>query len=224
MRILMVEDEKFLAKATAEIMKKHHYTVDLAHDGEYGLDLALTGIYDLLILDIMLPKMDGFAILEKIRKKGINTPVILLTARGEVEDRVRGLDLGADDYLPKPFHHAELLARLRALSRRKSDLQVDGSLRYGDLILAVNTLTLSCGTEEVKLPLKESQILEMLMQNKNLVLNKEQIIEKVWGYDSEAEENHVEVHISLIRKKMKKIATKTTIKTIRRLGYTLKGE
>lgn len=217
----MVEDEKYLAKAVAEILKKNHYIVDLAHDGEYGLDLALSGIYDLFIFDIMLPKMDGLTILEKIRKAGIDEPVILLTARGEVEDRVRGLDLGADDYLPKPFHNDELLARLRALSRRKEELQVDGSLIFGDLKLFPHALSLSCDDNQVKMTLKETQVLEMLIKNKNKVLSKEQMIEKIWGYDSEAEDNHVEAHISLIRKKLTKINSSVAIKTIRGAGYTL---
>jgi len=220
----MIEDEKFLAKAVAEILKKNKYSIDLAHDGEYGLDLALTGIYDLFIIDITLPKMDGFTILENIRKQGIDTPVILLTARGDVSDRVRGLDLGADDYLPKPFHNDELLARLRALSRRKSEIQVEGLLTFSDLKLSPNTLTLSCGERAVKMALKESQILEMLINNKNRAISKQQIIEKVWGYDSEAEENHVEVHISLIRKKIKKVKSKASIKIIRGVGYILKGD
>lgn len=217
----MVEDEKYLAKAVAEILKKNYYMIDLAHDGEYGLDLALSGIYDLFIFDIMLPKMDGLTLLENVRKAGINEPVILLTARGEIEDRVRGLDLGADDYLAKPFHNDELLARLRALSRRKEELQVDGSLTFGDLKLLPHLLNLNCGHEQMKMTLKETQILEMLIKNKNRVLSKEQMIEKIWGYDSEAEDNHVESHISLIRKKLTQMKSSVTIKTIRGAGYTL---
>lgn len=217
----MVEDEKYLAKAIAEILKKNYYTVDIAHDGELGLELALSGIYDIFIFDIMLPKRDGLSLLKAVRKQGIQTPVILLTARAEVEDKVLGLDLGADDYLPKPFHNAELLARLRALSRRQETLQIDGILTFGDLKLSPHTLMLNGDHGEVKLTLKEAGILEMLIQNKNRILSKERMIEKIWGYDADVGDNHVEAHISLIRKKLGQIKSAVKIKTIRGAGYTL---
>jgi len=221
MRVLMVEDEKYMARAIAEVLKKNKYSVDLAHDGQYGLDCALSGIYDMIILDIMLPKIDGFSILKEIRNQRIETPVILLTARGQVEDKVSGLDLGADDYLTKPFHADELLARLRALGRRKDALLHDGILRFSDISLSPNTLMITSNDKRVKLTLKESQLLELLIHNENIILSKDTIIEKIWGFDSDVEDNHVEAHISLLRKKLSKIDSCTQIKTIRGAGYTL---
>jgi len=217
----MVEDEKYMARAVAEILKKNKYTVDLVHDGAEGLDFALSGIYDVMIFDIMLPGMDGISILKDLRRKGIDTPVILLTAKGELEDRVKGLDAGADDYLPKPFHTEELLARIRALQRRKPDFHEDGVISIGDIRFSPHTLMLACKDKEVKLQLKEAQILELLIENRNLVVSKTGIIEKVWGYDSETEDNHVEIHISRLRKKLAQIDSATIIQTIRGAGYTL---
>jgi DNA-binding response OmpR family regulator len=221
MRVLMVEDEKYMAKAVAEILKKNHYAVDLVHDGADGLDYALSDIYDIIILDIMLPQKDGLTILKEIRKAGITAPVILLTAKGQIEDKVKGLDFGADDYLPKPFHTDELLARLRALNRRKPELCNDGILNFGDLQLAPNSLMLSHDGQETKLKLKEAQILELLITNKNQILSKDTIIERVWGYDADAEDNHVETHISRLRKAMSQIQSHVNISAIRGAGYTL---
>jgi DNA-binding response OmpR family regulator len=221
MRVLMVEDEKYMAKATAEVLKKHHYTVDLAHDGRYGLDCALTGIYDLIILDIMLPQMDGLTVLREVRKKGIEAPVILLTAKGQIEDKVRGLDLGADDYLAKPFHTDELLARLRALKRRKSEFAHEGLLTFGDLSFAPHSLQLTCGKQDIELKLKEAQLLELLMDNRNRIVSKDTIIAKLWGYDAEAEDNHVEIHVSRLRKKLAEIRSNACIRTVRGAGYML---
>lgn len=221
MRILLVEDEKYLALAVVESLKKNHYSVDLAHDGEYGLDCALSGIYDAIILDIMLPKRDGLSVLTELRENKIDTPVILLTARDTIEDKVKGLDLGADDYLPKPFHTEELLARLRALGRRKSELLNDGVLTFGDIGLIPHTLMLSCGDREAKLTLKESQLLEMLIKNTYAIVSKDMMIEKVWGYESDAEDSHVESHISLLRKKLSAVESHCSIRSIRGAGYTL---
>jgi len=221
MRVLMVEDEKYMAKAVAEILKKNHYTVDLAHDGSDGLDYALSAIYDIIILDIMLPKMDGLTILSEIRKAGIDTPVILLTAKGQIEDKVKGLDFGADDYLTKPFHTDELLARLRALHRRKPELCNNGFISFGDIEFSPHTLVLRCGKKETVLKLKESQLLELLIANKNTVISKNTIIERVWGYDAQAEYNHVEIHISRLRKQLSQIESQITINTVRGAGYTL---
>lgn len=223
MRILMVEDEKYIAEAIAEVLKKNNYTVDLAFDGEYGLDCANSNIYDILILDIMLPKMNGLNILKEIRKNNIKTKVILLTAKDQVEDKIKGLDLGADDYMQKPFHTEELLARLRALSRRNIEVNNSGNISFGELIFNPQTLFIKCGEKEVKLTLKESQILELLIQRNKMIVSKESIIEKVWGYDSNADDNTVEIHISLLRKKLKKVKTTVIIETIRGAGYTLKG-
>ncbi|AOY78027.1 response regulator transcription factor [Clostridium formicaceticum] len=222
MRILMVEDEKYMAEAIVQVLKKNNYSVDLVYDGEDGLDYGLSGIYDLIILDIMLPKMNGINVLRELRKTGIETPVILLTARGETEDKVQGLDSGADDYLAKPFHTDELLARLRALGRRKTELINDGILKYGDIELNPLTLMLCCGNKKIKLTLKESQILEMLIKRNNMVISKEMIIEKLWGYDTDAEDNRVEIHVSLLRKKINRLESKVSIHTIRGAGYVLK--
>lgn len=221
MRILMVEDEKYMARAVAEVLKKNHYTVDLAHDGQYGLDCALSNIYDIIILDIMLPERDGLSILEEVHRNRIETPVILLTARGQLEDKVRGLDSGADDYLAKPFHTDELLARLRALGRRKPGLVNDGTLIFGDLQLLPYALMLKCKGQEIRLTLKEAQLLELLINNRNMIISKDTIIEKIWGYETDAMDNHVEAHISLLRKKLSEIQSGSIIRTIRGAGYTL---
>ncbi|HHW23351.1 MAG TPA: response regulator transcription factor [Clostridiaceae bacterium] len=222
MRLLMVEDEKYMAEAVAQVLKKNNYSVDLAYNGEDGLDCGLSGIYDIIILDIMLPKMDGISILKELRRNGIETPVILLTARGEVEDKVRGLDSGADDYLAKPFHTDELLARLRALARRKTELINDGILKFGDIKLNPYTLLLVSGNKEAELTLKESQLLELLIKRNGIIVSKENIIEKLWGYDTDAEDNRVEIHVSLLRKKLALVDSDVYIHTVRGAGYVLK--
>ncbi|SNS93258.1 DNA-binding response regulator, OmpR family, contains REC and winged-helix (wHTH) domain [Anaerovirgula multivorans] len=222
MRILMVEDEKYMAEAIVQVLKKNNYSVDLVYNGEDGLDCGLSDIYDIIILDIMLPKLNGINVLKELRKNGIETPVILLTARGETEDKVQGLDSGADDYLAKPFHTDELLARLRALGRRKTELINDGILKYGDIQLNPLTLMLGCGSKEIKLTLKESQILEILIKRNNMVISKEMIIEKLWGFDTDADDNHVEIHVSLLRKKLNRLESEVLIHTIRGAGYVLK--
>ena len=222
-RVLMVEDEKYIAEAVAQVLRKNNYSIDLAHNGEYGLDCGLSGIYDIIILDIMLPKMDGISLLRELRKNRIETPVILLTAKSQIEDKVQGLDCGADDYLAKPFHADELLARLRALGRRKSELNNDSILKLAEMELNPHTLLLSCKNKRVSLTLKESQILELLIKRKNIIISKEAIIEKLWGYDTEAEDNHVEIHISLLRKKLNQVGTKVNIRTIRGSGYIIEG-
>ncbi|HCQ89283.1 MULTISPECIES: response regulator transcription factor [unclassified Clostridium] len=221
MRILMVEDEKYMAEAIEQVLKKNNYSVDLAFDGEYGLDCGLSGIYDIIILDIMLPKMDGVGVLKELRKNGIEAPVILLTAKGETEDKVIGLDSGADDYLAKPFKTEELMARLRALSRRKNELIKDNILQYTDIELNPLTLNLSCGSKEFKLTLKECQLLELLIKRKDIIISKDSIIEKLWGYETCAEDNNVEVYISFLRKKLSRIKSQVIIQTVRGAGYVL---
>lgn len=221
MRILLVEDELHLAEALVQILRKNNYTVDAVHDGEAGLDNALSNIYDLILLDIMLPKMDGISILKEIRKEGLGVPVILLTAKGEISERVAGLDSGADDYLPKPFATEELLARIRAMSRRKGEVAPDNTIKYGDLELDTSTLKLICGAKEVKLILKESELLELLISRKNSAISKEMIIEKLWGFDAEVEHNHVEVYISFLRKKLVFLNSEVVINTLRGVGYIL---
>ncbi|WP_139904308.1 response regulator transcription factor [Clostridium thermarum] len=221
MRILLVEDEIPLAEALAQILRKNNYTVDMVHDGEIGLDNAFSDIYDLIILDIMLPKMDGLTVLKNIRKEGLGVPVILLTAKGEITDKVAGLDSGADDYLAKPFATEELLARIRAVARRKGEVIQNSTLKFGDIELNPSTLKLSTSTKEVKLILKESELLELLINRKNSATSKELIIEKLWGFDSEVEHNHVEVYISFLRKKLAFLNSKVIISTVRGVGYIL---
>lgn len=223
MRILLVEDEEYMAQAVTQVLEKNNYTVDLAHDGEYGLDCALSGIYDIIILDIMLPGRSGLEILKTLRQEKIAVPVLLLTAKSETEDKVTGLDLGADDYLTKPFEMQELLARLRVLARRKQEITVQSGYEFGDLLLNPYTLSLFCGSQSFKLTLKESQLLEMLMDARGGVISKDRIIEKVWGFDSEAEDRHVEVYISFLRKKLKALGANTSIETVRGIGYALRA-
>ena len=221
MRILLVEDEIYIARPIEQLLKKNHYSVDMAHDGEHGLDCGLTGVYDIIILDILMPKMDGIQVLKKLQDNGITTPVLLLTAKDRTSDKVLGLDSGADNYLAKPFENEELLARLRALGRRKNSLIVDGILSYKDITLNPHALILSCGDITTKLSLKESGLLVMLIQSGSIPVSKERFIEKIWGYDSDAEHSHVEYHISLLRKKLAQTKTNITIQVVRNVGYLL---
>ena len=223
MRILLVEDEIYMAQAVAQVLEKNNYTVDLAHDGEYGLDCALSGIYDIIILDIMLPGRSGLEILNTLRQEKIAVPILLLTAKSETEDKVIGLDLGADDYLTKPFDMPELLARLRVLVRRKQEISFQNNCTFGDIILDPHALSLHCGNQSFKLTLKESQLLEMLIDARGGVISKSRIIEKVWGFDSDAEDRHVEVYISFLRKKLKALDADTSIETVRGMGYALRA-
>lgn len=220
MKILLIDDEVALTDALSEILKKNKYLVDTAPNGEEGLSLALTDLYDLIILDIMMPIMDGYQVLKALRSKNVSTPVLLLSAKSETFDKVNGLNLGADDYLTKPFDTGELLARIRALLRRKAEFTGD-TLSYNDISLDRNTYELICEGRKISLGKKEFQILEMLIINKGKCLNKEKIIDKIWGYDSEAEYNTIEVYLSFIRKKLSALLSKTEIKSIRGIGYTL---
>ena len=221
MRILLVEDEIHLAEAMEQILKKNNYSVDLACDGEYGLDCALSGIYDIIVLDIMLPKMDGIRVLKELRCKDVVTPVILLTAKGETEDKVNGLDSGADDYLAKPFRTEELLARLRALGRRTGELVQDNILRFCDIEFSPLTLDLWCRRKSFKLTLKEGQLLELLLKHVGIILPTTTIIEKLWGFETETEDSHVQVYISFLRKKLTQLDSTVKIKTVRGVGYIL---
>ncbi|SET94528.1 response regulator transcription factor [Paenibacillus sp. NFR01] len=221
MRILIVEDEVHLAEAVTQILKKNNYSVDAVHDGRTGLDFALSGIYDLLLLDIMMPELDGIGVLQKLRGKGIATPVIFLTAKGEISDMVAGLDYGADDYIAKPFSTEELLARIRAVMRRRGEVLPEDALKFGDLELNTTTLRLAVKGKDMKLNLKESELLELLMTRRQSVTSKEQIIEKLWGFDSEAEHNNAEVYVSFLRKKLTFLGSEVRIGTIRGVGYVL---
>ena len=221
MRLLVVEDEMQLADALSEILKRNMYTVDTSYDGIAGLDNAMSGVYDCIILDIMLPGMNGIDVLRNMRSGGIGTPVLLLTARSEVEDKINGLDCGADDYLTKPFVTGELLARVRALTRRKGDIVGESKLAYNGLELNKNTCSVIWQGNDVKLSLKEYQIMELLISNPHQILPKERIIEKIWGYESDVEYNNIEVYISFLRKKLSVISAPVQIKTARGIGYSL---
>lgn len=220
MRVLIVEDERRLAQTLADLMEAHNYGADIAYDGEEGLDNALSGIYDVILLDVMLPKRNGYEIVHELRKEGHKTPVLMLTARTEVEDRINGLDSGADYYLTKPFDSNELLACIRAITRRNTDV-VDNTLAFGDLRLELETCQLSCGERSVRLSKKEFSMMEKLMANSGKVVTKEQLLLSVWGYESDAEDNNVEVYISFLRKKLKHLKSCVAIKTLRMVGYVL---
>lgn len=224
MRILLVEDEKRLAMALAHILKKNNYGLDIAYDGQTGQEMAETGIYDLIILDRMLPQKEGVAVLKELRAQGITTPVLLLTAKDAIEDRVEGLDAGADDYLVKPFATQELLARVRALGRRQDNQVHSESLQVSSLILDPLQCIITFGGQTTKLTLKESQLLELLMRNRGQVLTKEQILDRVWGLDTAVELNNVEIYIHYLRKKLTVLDSPVRLETIRGVGYCLKGE
>lgn len=221
MRILIAEDELHLAEAVSQILKKNNYSVDMVHDGRDALDYAQSGIYDLLLLDIMMPKMDGMTVLKTLRADGDHTPVILLTAKGELSDKVSGLDYGADDYIAKPFATEELLARIRAALRRKGEVIPEDAMKFGDIELNKTHLKLMVEGKEMKLNLKEGELLELLITRRQAVTSKEQIIEKLWGFDSEVEYNNVEVYISFLRKKLTFLQSSVRISTIRGVGYVL---
>lgn len=221
MKILVVEDEIQLADALSELLKRNMYSVDTFYNGIDGLDNALTGVYDCILLDIMLPGMNGIEVLREIRREKINTPVLLLTARSEVDDKINGLDCGADDYLTKPFVTGELLARVRALTRRKGEIVDENSFEYKDVALHKNTCSLSCGGNDIKLSLKEYLVMEMLIANPSQILTKERIIEKIWGSESDVEYNNIEVYISFLRKKIVSLGAGVQIKTARGIGYFL---
>lgn len=224
MRILIVEDEPILADTLREILISQRYTADVATDGEDGLYYATQVQYDAVILDIMLPKMSGFEVLKSIREKKINTPVLLLTAKDGVDDKVRGLDLGADDYLTKPFSSKELLARLRALTRRRGEVLLS-EISFGDLQLNLSTFNLNCNGKKIHLGGKEFEIMRVLMLNEGIVLSKDTLISKVWGGDSDIMENNVEAYISFLRRKLDFLASNVQICAARKQGYYLsKGE
>ncbi|MCR4644907.1 MAG: response regulator transcription factor [Oscillospiraceae bacterium] len=222
MKLLVVEDEVALAEALSEILKRNKYVVDTVYDGEDGLAYGLTDIYDCIILDIMLPKLNGIEVLKTLRKRHISTPVLLLTAKSDTEDKINGLDSGADDYLTKPFVSGELLARVRSLTRRKGEVVTD-EFNFGDIALNKSTFSLSREGQFVKLSLKEYQIMELLIANPKQLIPKERFIEKIWGYESDVEYNNVEVYISFLRKKLSAIGSTVTIKTARGIGYYLEG-
>lgn len=220
MNILIADDERDLTDALKEILKRNNYSVTVANDGETGLDFALSGVFDLIILDVMMPKIDGFTVLKTIRGQKMDVPVLMLSAKAETANKIGGLNLGADDYITKPFDTEELLARIRALLRRKEKFTGD-VLNYGDISLDRDNAELSCGDKKITLGKKEFQILEMLILNVGKSIDKERFIEKIWGYDTEAEYNTIEVYVSFLRKKLNAVNAKTEIKSLRGIGYTL---
>lgn len=220
MRLLLAEDEKALSSALQVILKHNNYSVDAVYNGQDAYDYIVTGVYDGVILDVMMPKMDGFAVLSKVRNEGCDVPIIMLTAKSETDDKINGLDLGADDYLAKPFEMKELLARIRSITRRKSDA-VSAELKVGDCTLNCLNYELTGPGGSVKLQNKEYQIMEILMANQNSVISADLMMEKVWGYDSDAEINVVWVNISYLRKKLGQIKSNVVIKAVRNQGYIL---
>ena len=221
MRVLLVEDEKRMAQALCEILRQVKSDVDHCADGLEGLAAIEAGAYDLVVLDVMLPHKDGFSIAREARAKGIRTPILMLTAKSELDDTVTGLDCGADDYLTKPFRTRELLARLRALGRR-SLRSADGALAFGDIELNRGASLLVCGENSVRLSEKEFRILEYLIANTGQILTREQLAVKIWGYESDAEYNNVEVYMSFARKKLNFVKARTEIKAVRGVGYELR--
>lgn len=223
MRLLLVEDEKRMAQALCELLRLEGYEVDWFGDGAEGLDACETGVYDIIILDVMLPSLNGFEIAHRARQSGVTAPILMLTAKAELDDKVTGLDSGADDYLTKPFMTKELLARLRALGRRSLGTP-DGRLTFGDISLDTNSLTLSCTAngQSVRLGEKEFRIMEYLMSNAGRILTREMLAVKIWGFESSAEYNNVEVYMSFTRKKLAFIGARTEIKAVRGVGYELR--
>ena len=220
MRLLLAEDEKALSSALQVILKHNNYSVDAVYNGQDAYDYIVAGGYDGVILDVMMPKMDGFTVLSKIRSEGCDVPVIMLTAKSETDDKINGLDLGADDYLAKPFEMKELLARIRAITRRKSEA-VSADMIYGDCTLNSLNYELSSDGGSVKLQNKEYQIMELLMANQKSIISAELMMEKIWGYDTDTEISVVWVNISYLRKKLGQIGSKVSIKAVRNQGYTL---
>ncbi len=219
MKILIIEDEKILADSLKTLLESKGFEVEAVYDGETGKEYAELGIYDLLILDVMMPKMDGYEVARQVRSKRCSTPILMLTAKSEVEDRIKGLNSGADYYLTKPFYTAELLACINALLRRQGN-QVD-ELVFGNTSLDLASGKLICGEKSVRLSAKEFDVMRLLMQSKDRNLSKEALLARVWGYDSNAVENHVEVYIGFLRKKLRSIGSDISIEAIRRLGYHL---
>lgn len=222
MKILIIEDEKILADSVKTLLEGKGFEVECAYDGEEGAEYAELGIYDLLILDVMMPKMDGYAVAKSVRARRCTTPILMLTARAGVEDRIMGLNAGADYYLTKPFDIRELLACINALLRRQGN-QVD-ELRYGNTSLDLSTCTLLCGDKSVRLSAKEFDVMRILLQSGEKNLSKEVLLARVWGYDSNAVDNHAEVYVGFLRKKLASIGSNVKIEAIRRQGYHLEVE
>lgn len=224
MKILIIEDEYSLADAISETLKKENFTVEIISDGEEGEYEALTNIYDIILLDVMLPNKNGFEILKELRKEKIETPIIMLTAKSEIYDKLNGLENGADDYITKPFHIKELVARIKVILKRNSKIEDTNVLEFSDLKLNTKTGKMTSNENEITINGKELELLETLLLNKNQIINREILANKIWGYDSEAEYNNVEVYISFLRKKLKLLKSKVKIKSVRGIGYKMEEE
>ena len=223
MRILLAEDEKSMSKALTVILTKNNYSVDAVFDGEEALSYILTGDYDLIILDVMMPKMDGFEVVRRIRAKGIAIPVMMLTAKSQTDDKVEGLDLGANDYLTKPFESRELLARIRALTRTAAS-SADNTLRYGNITLDRASFELKGPGGSVRLPAKEFQLLEYLLMNPGVLMSSEKLFDKVWGLDFDGDISIVWTNLSYLRRKLTQVGADVKIKAVRNAGYTLEQD
>lgn len=220
MRLLIAEDELDLAEALTVFFQKNHFSVDAVNDGADAYEYASSGEYDAIILDVMMPKMNGIDVLRRLRAEGIKTPVMMLTAKGMKDDRITGFNAGADDYLPKPFEPDELICRVRAMLRR-SDNYRPSALEFGDVTLDPSTGMLACSGRSVRLSGREYQVMELFMRSPNVVFSADKIMERVWGWDSDAEINVIWVHISNLRKKLRSIGSKITVRAVRGLGYAL---
>lgn len=221
MRILIIEDDEVLANAMAEVLENEKFEVNIETEGEKGQDEALTNIYDLMILDVMLPGKNGFDILKTLKKEKIKAPIIIVTAKDEIEDKLNGLENGADDYITKPFHIKELLARVKLSIRRKNDIEDTNLLKFEDLMLDKDSGILSCDEKNIQISGKELNLMEFLLINRNKAVDRETIANKIWGFDSDSDYNNVEVYISFLRKKLKLLKTIVKINTVRGLGYKL---
>lgn len=221
MNVLIIEDEYSLADAVAETLKNEKFNVCIKTNGEDGEDEALTENYDLILLDVMLPKKNGFDILRYLRQEKINTPIIMLTAKSEIDDKLNGLEHGADDYITKPFSMRELMARIKVVLKRSNNIENTDLLEYGDLCLDLKNAKLKCNDNEIQISGKELELVEQLLLNKKQILSRESLLERIWGYDNETEYNNVEVYITFIRRKLKLIGSKVNIKAVRGVGYKL---
>lgn len=222
MQVLIVEDDIRLAQALGQVLEENHYQVDLVHDGDQGLAYAESGSYDVIIFDVMLPRKSGLEVVAELRRANVATPVLMLTARTTVQDKITGLDSGADDYMTKPFSPAELLAHLRALTRRQGQVVFE-KIDFGDISLNLESHDLSCGSKSINLSYKEFSIANILISSKGQIVSKDMLISKVWGVESSAVDNNVEAYISFLRKKLKFLGSNTQIETVRKVGYRLES-
>ncbi len=221
MKILIIEDEYSLADAIRETLEREHFDTTIVTNGLDGEDEALTGLYDLILLDIMLPKKNGFEVLKTLKEEKLKTPIIILTAKSELDDKLNGLENGADDYITKPFHMKELIARIKIILKRSTNIEDTNSLEFDDLILDLSTGKIKCNNNEMSINGKELNLLELLLINKNQIVEKDILTDKIWGFNSDAEYNSVEVYVSFLRKKLKLLKSNVKISTIRGIGYRL---